>query len=218
MKRIFTLFLFSVSFMLAKSQTVVISQINGGGGNTGAAYTNDYVELFNASSSPVDISGWSVQYANASNATGSWSVNAIPAATPALNPGQYFLIKMGSGGANGAALPTPDFIGSSNMGTTGGRIALVNNSTALAAGCPTSSSMYVDLVGYGTAATCFEGSGPAAPNPSATNAVIRANNGCQDGNNNVADFAAGIVPRRAGVNYGKAAGMTRSAPKTPRRG
>ena len=196
MKKIFTLILMSVFCLIARSQTVVISQINGGGGNSGATYSNDYVELFNASSSPVDISGWSIQYANATNATGAWSVTAIPAATTPLNPGQYFLIKLGSGGTNGAALPTPDLTGTTNMGTTGGRVALVNNTTALANGCPTSSSQYVDLVGYGTTTTCFEGSGPAAPNPSATNAVFRLNNGCTDNNNNAADFTTAAANPR----------------------
>jgi hypothetical protein len=34
---------------------VVISQIYGAGGNTGATYKNDFIELFNASSSPVTL-------------------------------------------------------------------------------------------------------------------------------------------------------------------
>jgi uncharacterized protein len=41
---------------------VVISKVYGGGGNAGATYTNDFIELFNASASAVTIDGWSVQY------------------------------------------------------------------------------------------------------------------------------------------------------------
>src|SRR5919206_1747452 len=49
----------------AVSTTITISQIYGGGGNSGAPYQNDYVELFNKSTSLVDLSGWSIQYTSA---------------------------------------------------------------------------------------------------------------------------------------------------------
>ena len=48
---------------------VVISQVYGGGGNAGAPYSNDYVELFNRSDSPVSLAGWSVQYTSAAAAS-----------------------------------------------------------------------------------------------------------------------------------------------------
>lgn len=203
MKKIFTLILLSLMFFGAKSQsTVVISQIYGGGGNTGATYTNDFIELFNRSASAVDIAGWSIQYANASSASGNWTVTTLtptsPATTIIVNPGQYFLVKLGSGGANGAALPTADFTGTTNMGTTDGRVALLSNNTQLTAGqCPTGNTALKDLVGYGTAATCFEGSAPTAK-PSATNAAYRASNGCTDTDNNGSDFAlAAVNPRNS---------------------
>jgi hypothetical protein len=44
---------------------VVISQVYGGGGNSGAPYQNDFIELFNAGSTPQSLQGWSVQYASA---------------------------------------------------------------------------------------------------------------------------------------------------------
>ena len=49
----------------AVSTTVVLSQIYGGGGNTGATYTNDYVEIFNRSLTLIDTTGMSVQYTSA---------------------------------------------------------------------------------------------------------------------------------------------------------
>src|SRR5438445_9983320 len=86
----------------AVSTTVVISQIYGGGGNTGAPYQNDYVELFNKSTALVDLSGWSIQYSSATG-TGNFgsSTNLI---TPLrsgllLSPGQYVLVQEASGGA-----------------------------------------------------------------------------------------------------------------------
>src|SRR5689334_13261168 len=48
---------------------IVISQVYGGGGNSGAPLKNDFIELFNRGSAPVDITGWSVQYASATGTT-----------------------------------------------------------------------------------------------------------------------------------------------------
>ena len=40
---------------------VVISQVYGGGGNAGALFRHDFVELFNRGTSVVNLDGWSVQ-------------------------------------------------------------------------------------------------------------------------------------------------------------
>jgi predicted extracellular nuclease len=53
----------------ASTSGVVISAVYGRGGNTGATYTNDYIELFNAGTAPVSLNGWSVQYASATGTT-----------------------------------------------------------------------------------------------------------------------------------------------------
>ena len=53
----------------AVSTSVVISQVYGGGGNAGATYKNDFIELYNLGSTPVDVTGWSVQYASLPDAT-----------------------------------------------------------------------------------------------------------------------------------------------------
>src|SRR5262245_27269312 len=49
------------------SNSIVVSQIYGGGGQPGANWHNDYVELFNRGSGPVDINGWSLQYGSSSS-------------------------------------------------------------------------------------------------------------------------------------------------------
>src|SRR5690242_9398110 len=51
--------------------TVKISQVYGGGGNSGATYTNDFFEVFNQSGTAVDLSNWSIQQTSASGTT--WS-------------------------------------------------------------------------------------------------------------------------------------------------
>ena len=149
----------------AISSGVVISQVYGAGGNTGALLRNDYIELFNLGASSVSLAGMSVQYA----ATGgtSWSVTALPAVT--LAPGQGFLVQE-SGGANGAALPTPDATGTLSMAAGAGKVALAATTTALTGSCP---GGLVDFVGYGTGTNCFEGSGPTGT-ISATSAALRS--------------------------------------------
>mgnify|MGYP003328890141 CR=1 FL=1 len=70
----------------AQPAHLVISQVYGGGGNTGAPYTNDFVELFNPTASTVSVTGMSVQYASATGTT--WAVAAI---TGSIAPGKYYL-------------------------------------------------------------------------------------------------------------------------------
>jgi uncharacterized protein (TIGR03437 family) len=178
---------------------VVISQIYAGGGNTGAQYTNDFVELFNRTSSAIDVSNWSIQTATATGIT--WTVVRLcpVSQTCTIGANKYYLIQLGSGGAVGSALPAPDATGSTNFATTGGKAALVTNTTALsgsAAGttplggatCPNANTTSVmDFVGYGNA-ICFEGS-TAAPALTNTTADFRAGSGCTDTNANSSDFS-----------------------------
>lgn len=183
MKKFIAVLLFSFGLMAAQSQGVVISQVYGGGGNSGSVYTNDFIELFNASASPVSLNGWSVQY-NSATGTGAWQVTNLNNFT--LQPGQYYLIQQAAGTGGTTPLPTPNTTGTIAMSGTAGKIVLVNNTTALT-GCPTTTG-YVDLVGFGATANCFEGA--AAPAPSNSNSIIRGSNGCLDNNQNGTDFTA----------------------------
>src|SRR5437660_8465415 len=45
----------------AISTGIVISQVYGGGGNSGATLKNDFIELYNRGTTAVNASGWSVQ-------------------------------------------------------------------------------------------------------------------------------------------------------------
>ncbi len=55
---------FTVATPVVVSTDVKISQVYGGGGNAGADYRNDFIELFNRSATDVSVAGWSVQYAS----------------------------------------------------------------------------------------------------------------------------------------------------------
>ncbi len=161
---------------------LVISQLFGGGGNANAPFRNDFIEIFNSGTVPINLSGWSVQYASATATT--WSVT--PLASIALQPGRYYLVQQASGGNNGAPLPTPDATGTIAMAATSGKVALVRSTTPLSGSCPNDPNI-VDLVGYGSTASCFRGTAPA-PAPSNTNAISRGENGCSNTHNNNSDF------------------------------
>ena len=85
---------------VAASADVTISQVYGGGGNSGATYTNDYVQLRNDSAAAVDVTGWSVQYASAAGT--SWAATAL---SGSIAPGGYFLVQLGTPDRDGGAGP-----------------------------------------------------------------------------------------------------------------
>ncbi len=164
---------------------VVISQVYGGGGNTGAVYKNDFIELFNRSSAPISLNGWSVQYASATGT--SWQVTTLP--NVVLQPGQYFLVQQAAG-SGGTVNLVADKVGTIAMSGTAGKVLLANVATAVTS--PTAASV-LDLVGFGTA-NAFEGT--VAPAPSNTNSIQRAGDGCNDSDNNASDFVAGLAAPR----------------------
>jgi hypothetical protein len=167
---------------------LVISQIYGGGGNTSATYTNDFIEIFNHGTATIDfaVTPYSVQYAAA---TSNFSTNKTDIMSGILLPGHYFLIREASGGAVGAALPTPDATGTINLAATAGKVALVNGAAALTSnGCPLGATI-ADFLGYGSTANCFE-TAPISVSGTNSNArsVIRTGS-CNDTNNNSTDFS-----------------------------
>jgi predicted extracellular nuclease len=170
--------------------SIVISQVYGGGGNSGATYRNDFIELFNRGTNTVSVSGWSVQYASASGSN--WQVTSL---SGSIAPGQYYLVQQSAGASGGAALPTPDATGTISVSVTAGKIALVSNSVALAVSCPSGGANIADFVGYGVA-DCFE-TGPALRH-SSTTSIRRNFNGCIDNDHNSLDFfEAAVLPRNS---------------------
>ena len=166
----------------AVSTTVVISQVYGGGGNAGATFKNDFIELFNRGATTLNLTGWSVQYGSATGST--WSPTPL---SGTIQPGQYYLVQEAPGAGGSVNLPTPDATGSIAMGATAGKVILANVATPLSGSCPSGAAV-VDLVGYGTTANCFE-DGAATAAPSNTTAVLRAEIGCTDSDSNASDFA-----------------------------
>jgi len=170
---------------------VVVSQIYGGGGNTGATLRNDFIELFNRGAAPVDLTGWTVQYASSAGST--WQATALAGV---IQPGRYYLVQQAAGAGGTVNLPAPDAMGGIFMGAASGKVALVGNAAVLSGACPAGASI-ADFVGYGSAANCFEGGGPTATLTNTT-AALRAGSGCIDTDNNAGDFAVGSpLPRNS---------------------
>ena len=95
MNRLFRALVLCLVTLIAASTTpraispdVVVSQVYGGGGNSGAPFTNDFIELYNRGSVAVDLTGWTVQYAPAAGTT--WSTTAL---SGTIQPGKYFLVQ-----------------------------------------------------------------------------------------------------------------------------
>jgi predicted outer membrane repeat protein len=174
---------------------IVITQIYGGGGNSGAPYNSDFVVLFNPSGTSYNIGGWSIQYASATRTGNFGSTASMISILPSfdLQPGQYFLVKLREG-TTGDPLPAADHTGSINLSASDGKVGLVSDSLSL--GCnggstpcnPGQLARIVDLIGYGNA-DFYEGSG-AAPKLTNSTAGFRENGGCQDTDDNADDFYA----------------------------
>lgn len=183
---------------VAKTPLLVISQVYGAGGNGGATYQNDFVEIFNRGTTTVNfgVTNYSIQYVGATGTFGGTTSSVkFDLTSGTIAPGQYFLVQLAGSTTNGIALPTADATGSIIMAATAGKVALVRGIAALSAVTCPSDSTIADFVGYGTTANCFEGAGPT-PAPSTTNAAIRggvAGTGCTDSNNNNTDFTAAAV-------------------------
>jgi hypothetical protein len=167
----------------AASPDVVISQVYGGGGNSGATFTNDFIELYNHGTDPVSVADWSVQYASAAGTT--WQTTRL---SGTIRPGRHYLVQEGAGAGGTTPLPTPNASGGIAMSATAGKVALVTNATPLACGADCDHAAGVkDFIGYGTA-NDFETA--AAPGLSNTTSDSRDAGGT-DTDNNAVDFTAG---------------------------
>ena len=164
----------------ANGETLILHEVYGGGGNSGATYKNDFITIYNATSKPINLNGYSVQYASTTGT--SWTVTPLTNVT--LQPYSFYLIKEAAGTGGTVDLPTADATGTILMSATGGKVALVNSTTAITGGDPSTSPSVVDYMGWG-AANYFEGTKVAATTN--TTSVQRRYNG-YDTDNNVNDY------------------------------
>lgn len=203
---------FNSSSVAAPTQTaaagdIVLSQIYSRGGESGSTYQNNYLELFNRTNNPINISGWRFRIADA---TGPFTLAIAFTSSQGINigAGQYFLMQFGPASPNGAPLPNPDIVVPFHFDPPpgfppipdinlfpSGKVALMLPNTSLFNACPVPDAGIVDFVGYGSTTVCFEGGGPV-PTLSSTTAAVRGANGCSDINYNNLDFAVSTPAAR----------------------
>ena len=149
MKKFLCLFFFliyNISNFAQLADHIVIAEVYGGGGGTGATYKYDYIVLYNPTLTSVDLSSCSVQYASATSS--SWAVTPLTGSIPSQS---YYLIQE-KAGSRGNELPlTPAVIGSISIAFSAGKVALVNSVDPLTSANPFGLPNLIDLVGYGTA-------------------------------------------------------------------
>ena len=191
----------------ALSSDVVISAVYGGGGNSGAVFKNDYIELANTTGSPVDVSSWSVQYASAAGTV--FQLTSLTGSIPAH--GRY-LVQEAAGAAGTVALPTPDAIGTIPMSGTSGVVAPGHRTD------PAGGLRHLLLRPLRTSRTWSVTARPRTSRPLAapalTNTTANARTGAlTDTDNNAADFVSGVpkATNSAGTT------VTAGRPGRPRR-
>jgi cell division septation protein DedD len=148
----------------------------------GASASDEFIELYNPSSSTLPLEGLEVVYVTASGATvtrkASW-----PAGAPGVSPGAHLLIANGAGIFAGLA----DAAYSNGLAATGGSVALRFIGAATA----------IDAVGWGNAVSSWLETRPV-PAPPAGNSLERLPGGSvgsgQDTNDNLIDFVIQSVP------------------------
>ena len=183
----------------ASGHAVLTCAAGGGGGGGGSgpikvnefstgvtsAATNEFVELYNSGTTPVDASGYKVVYRSASG-TSDTTLATLPAGTT-LAAGAFYLL----GGSGYAGTVTADQSFGTSIAATGGSIGVKNTSGTL-----------LDAVAYGTAANGLgEGTPAAAPPTTAApgSSAIRLPDG-HDTESNVADFANTATPTPKAAN------------------
>ncbi|WP_210115797.1 lamin tail domain-containing protein [Acidipropionibacterium timonense] len=174
----------------AGADHLLINEVYGGGGNAGATYTHDFVELYNPTSGAISVDGWKVQYYSATGNLG----NSCDL-TGSVAAGSSFLVQEAAGAGGTTALPAPDATCDANMSGTKGSVRIVDASGAV-----------VDLVGYG-ATTMVE----KAAAPALTNTTSAQRRSFTDTDDNSADFVVGAPsPTNSG-----AGGTTPTPTPTP---
>lgn len=161
--------------------TLVVSEVETGG----ASASDEFVEVANQGSGPVDLIGLELVYATSSGST--VTRKATWAASTILSPGKRVLVVNSAG----SFAPIGDVVYTGGFAATGGALALrvVGGSV-------------VDAVGWGDATNAFV-EGTAAPAPSASASVERRPGGSLgngiDTNENALDWFVSLTPGPQGT-------------------
>ena len=164
---------------------LVISEVYGGGGNSGATHTNDFIELYNPTGSAISVGGMSVQYRSATGTSA--QVTALTGSVPA---GRHYLVQQAAGSTPATDLPAPDATGNISMSGSNGVVLLVPTTTPFTTtGDLAGNPGLIDAVGFGTTPTSYEAAntGIALTNSTAASRLAIG----ADSDQNAPDFSEG---------------------------
>ncbi|WP_344617571.1 ExeM/NucH family extracellular endonuclease [Dactylosporangium salmoneum] len=189
---------------------LVISEAYVNGGSSGASFLNKFIELYNPTSSPISLSGDTLQY-RAPTSTVVPSGQQVFALSGTVAAHGHFLIQLPSNGATtnpGAPLPTADLnTGTSvNPGAGGGTLYI----TASPAGVLPSDATVIDRIGWGTSNAP---EGTAASGNSLVLSYQRDAAGV-DTDNNAADFSTATPTPQNAASDGGTVAVTVTNPGT----
>lgn len=155
---------------------VIITEVYGGGGNSGAVLKNDFIELYNTKDVSVSIAGWSLQYYSATGTAASGSnVFVIPEGKFIPAKG-YFLVLAAAGTGGTTDIEKPDAVSAIALAGSAGKVVLftVADAQTVVADDITSitgNAAFKDYVPFGTTARPIWGSAMSTNLSSTTSAT-----------------------------------------------
>ena len=152
----------------ADGSNVVINEVYGGGGNKGAAYNKDFVELYNPTDQPIDVSGWTIDQRSTNGNSG--NIHTLTGVVPAKST---FLITSTPGSNGDAVTGSDDESAKFNFSAKGAIAVLLD-----------ANGNEVDIVGWGGASLA---EGAPAGGTAAGTSIQRVTLGV-DTDNNATDF------------------------------
>jgi 5'-nucleotidase len=135
---------------------LVINEVYGAGGNAGALYNADFVELYNPTSSAIDLAGTYLHYRPSGYAGTAYT--GIAPLSGVVQPHDYFLAQASTAGTTGTAFSS-DLVTSPalNLAAAGGQVFLSTSSTAVTTtGNVAATAGFIDTVSQSGAST-YEG-------------------------------------------------------------
>lgn len=154
--------------LAAPADHLLISELQTGSSDSAS---QEFVEIYNPTTNPVDLSGWKIEYKSAAGS--SWSQKAVLAGV--LEPNGYYLLATAN-----YLVGQADQVMSDGLSAAGAHVRIKD-----------SSGNQIDLIGWGTAGAP---EGVAASAPAAGQSLERTPLG-EDSNSNASDFVVRLAPQ-----------------------
>lgn len=172
-----------INAVAKRADTLVISQVYGGGGNAQSDKSGDYVELFNPTNETIDLSGYALQ--TQPKGKPAFNQDKSSALKGKIEPGHYFLLGLSKDKKYGPAGKSADLEltgHDQDLIATAGAVAIVNTKAGEKL-CAASCDEITDQVGYGSfnddvVALHILESAPKPPTKA--DAAFRVKSGCVD--------------------------------------